>query len=173
MKQSNIYGIGFFCLIVICFVPALAEARPIPPDPPPSPYSFPHSYTLLWGTVTGGYVWWTHIDDGNTFDIRAHWYWFISFFFSVEIQFHFTAHRCSKVYLEYSDNSFMSNGNANIYAHYTSGSPTFLGSFHEGDYTINLDSSRYLVKIWIVWNEASGWAGDRYVKFDYLVAEKV
>ena len=76
MKKSNIYGIGFFCLIVICFVP-------IPPDPPPSPYSFPHSYTinLNGGTVTGGYVWWTHIDDGNTFDIRAHWYWFFSFFF--------------------------------------------------------------------------------------------
>ncbi|MBA7530344.1 hypothetical protein ES705_22547 [subsurface metagenome] len=173
MKKSNTYGTVFFCLIVICCLPILALARLPPEPPPPSPYSFPYTYTKEHGTVTGGYIWWVHIDDGNTFDLRAFVYGFLSWVYIVDISFYFTPHKCSKLYLDYSDNSIFTGGSANIYAWYTTGSPDFLGSFSEGSYTIDLDPNRELVKIIFPWSESTGWLFHRYVKFDYLVAEKV
>lgn len=173
MKKLNTLGIGFFCLILICCLPALAVA-PIPPEPPPpSPYSYPHSYTLYTGTRTSGYVWYVHNDDGVTFNFKASWIWVLSFYYDVDVDFHFTAAKCSKLYLDYNDNSLWAYGYVNIYAYYTTGSGGYIGSFERGSYTINLDSSRSLIRIKFKWHETSGWWWERYVYIDFLIAKKV
>jgi hypothetical protein len=173
MKNQYKYGIGFFCLVFICFLPVLAVA-PIPPEPPPpSPYTYPYTYTLQTGYLSSGYVWYTHNDDGVTLNFRAAWFWLLSFNYDLDVIFYFTQAKCSELYLDYNDNSLWAFGYVNLYAYYTTGSREFLGSYERGSYTIDLDSSRTLDRIWFDWHETSGWWWERYVYIDYLVAMKV
>ncbi len=80
-------------------------------------------------------------DDDNTLDIVGERYAF--WYYMIDVRFEMEVHRYSQIKVYFTENSYI---DYEIWVYYTSGSPNpvLIDSLQGGDYTLNVDSSRYL-----------------------------
>jgi len=155
--------------IGITAMPILVVAGP-PPVPEPGDILGPTSYSKILGKHIDGDKFDVYFNDGETLCYQANEYWFLAWIYDQDMWWYFPNYKCSEVNLEFSDNSFLSNGFINLYAYYTTGSREFLGSFHEGTHVIDIDSTRVLVKLLSYWGEGCAWGWKRYIHYDVVTA---
>ena len=161
LKNSTKKFLGV-SLLSLCFFSFIANVNAVT--------MHAQSYNLYKGTVVGGNLYSTYSDDGNTLDIRARKRGWLIYYFQNHIHFNMEIHKYDQIMVYFT--TVEVHVQIPVYAVYTDDtSKKFM--LYDGNHTLNIDGSKYLDYICILYGYYTSDSSNQYIYIDLIAAVPV
>lgn len=168
-KKAYILSLSLSILCLFCFS-TMVWSKP-PPEPPS--YYYPTSYNISVGAYHSGYLESLEIYDNDYLTIRAFWYWFFGFYYTINAYFYFDNVDADTLTFGFTDNCDVDT--TQIFIRYSDNSIDFYpldGSGSDGIWVVDLDSGKLLYRVYVQFTFHHLFFAERYLNIDCLKATK-